>query len=145
MEDNPGQQILSGGRHLLAVLSQVWEPQKEVNLRSLHFSAVHPRSPPPSLAGFLWGPTFLDAGRGALALKKDIAMEVGSKKQVCNAQACLTKSGFILNSHPFQAQSTLRSMSMRIALCLLNSVAVYSSAQNFYSHFLVILFSSKLQ
>lgn len=117
------------------MLGRVWGSQKEENLISLHFSAASPRSPPPSLAGFPWRPTFPDAGDGALALNGDVALEVGSRKQVCNAQACLMKSGFFLNSHPFQAQSTLKSMSRWIVLCLLNSVVVYSSGQDFYSHF----------
>jgi len=104
-----------------------------MNLRSPHLFAASARPPPPILAGFPQDPNFPDAGHGALALNRDIATEVSSRKQVCNAQDCLMKSGFMLNSHPFQTQSTLKSMSMWIVLCLLDSVAVTLLDKTFIS------------
>lgn len=101
-----GSKSPSGDRCLLAVLSRVWEPQKEANLRSCHVSAASPRSPLPSSIGFPWNPALPDARLDALGTLQRhcygvcYLVETGFQHS-----GCLMKSCFIINSHPFQHEA----------------------------------------
>lgn len=133
-----------GDRCLLAVLSREWEPQKEVNLRSCHVSAASSRSPLPSLIGFPWNSAFPHAGLYALALNRDIAVEVVRR----NGFATLRLSYEIrfYSKLSFQAWSTQMWIwdEIWIALGVLNSLAAFCFGQNFCSHVKVISLFSKL-
>lgn len=127
-----GSKYPSGDRCLLAVLSRVWEPQKEVNLRSCHVSAASPRSPLRSLIGFPWNPAFPDAGLDAMELNRDVTMEVVSR----NRFATLRLSYEIRFYSKFSSLSSMKHpevYEMWISLGVLNSLAVYCSGQNFCS------------
>lgn len=138
-----GSRSPSGDRCLLAVLSQVWEPQEEVNLRSCHVSAASPRSPLPSLIGFPWNPAFPDAGLDALALNRDIAMEVIGRSRFAILRLSY-EIRFYSKLSSLSSMKHLEVYEMWIALGVLNSLAAYSSGQKFCSHVKVIVFFSKL-